>query len=167
MTLTTAVSVNIYNQPFNLRAHGDGEYVRRIAEYVDRRMQEISAQTNVLDYGKLAVLAALNIADELHRARQADEEQEQQIDAPAAPPPHDDARLPTDAHGTTEASAGSAAEPTTSRAGWSYADIFEELPERKDAGERISQQVASKLRQYRSYDNAGARQSTDGEEGHE
>ncbi len=52
--LATAVKVNIYNQSYNLRASGDDAYVKQIAEYVDERMQEISAQTNVLDYGKIA-----------------------------------------------------------------------------------------------------------------
>lgn len=150
--MTTAVSVNIYNQPFNLRASGDGDYVRRIAEYVDLRMQEISAQTQVLDYGKIAVLAALNIADELHRVRQAQE----QPDSPAA--------AATPAGQTTPEASSPDAARQGNRAGWNYADIFEELPERKDAGERISQQVASKLRQYRSFDNAGGRQNPDGDD---
>ncbi|MCA1593951.1 MAG: cell division protein ZapA [Acidobacteria bacterium] len=138
MTLTTAVSVNIYNQPYNLRASGDGEYVKRIAEYVDRRMQEISEQTHVVDYGKVAVLAALNIADELHRVRQAYERGES---SDAATPEQQSA------HGTQPPeSSPPGEEETKSRIGWNYADIFEELPEKKEGGDRISQQVASKLR---------------------
>lgn len=132
-----SVRVYIYNQPYSLRSEGDGEYVRRIAEYVDRRMHEISSQTHIVDYGKVAVLAALNIADELHRARAAEEAARMGRAAPRAEAP------PTTEHGRGVA--------------WNYADIFEELPERREGGERMSQQVTSKLRQYRSDEGAGAR----------
>ncbi len=157
--MATAVKVNIYNQAYNLRANGDDDqYVRHIAEYVDARMQEISAQTNVLDYGKIAVLAALNIADELHRARQFQEPREN-ANADAATEDAGDARAPEER--VADASTGDAP-PPGNRMSWNYADIFEELPERKDSGERMSQQVISKIRHPRGDDNL--RRRPDGED---
>lgn len=52
---------------------GDELYVNRLARYVEEHMQEIKATTHLVDSYKLAVLAALNIADELF---QLQEEQE-------------------------------------------------------------------------------------------
>ncbi|MBI3292609.1 MAG: cell division protein ZapA [Elusimicrobia bacterium] len=53
---------------------GDELSVNRLARYVEERMQEIKADTLIVDSYKLAVMAALNIADDLFRLQ---EEQEQ------------------------------------------------------------------------------------------
>jgi cell division protein ZapA len=60
-----SVRVEIFDQPYNLRG-SDPEYILKLAEYVDSKMRAVSEQTHTVDTARLAVLAALNIADEYH-----------------------------------------------------------------------------------------------------
>lgn len=62
--------VKIYNHEYHVRSAGDVEYVQRLAEYVNKKMSEVSEHTPTVDSLKVAVLAALNIADEYFAARQ-------------------------------------------------------------------------------------------------
>jgi cell division protein ZapA len=61
----TSVRVEIFDQVYNLRGT-DPDYIARLAEYVDTKMRTIAEQTSTIDSLRLAVLAALNIADEYH-----------------------------------------------------------------------------------------------------
>jgi cell division protein ZapA len=61
----TPVRVEIFDQPYNLRG-SDPDYIVKLAEYVDSKMRAVSEQTHTVDTARLAVLAALNIADEYH-----------------------------------------------------------------------------------------------------
>jgi len=60
-----SVRVEIYDQAYNLRGT-DAEYINKLAEYVDTKMRTVAQQTQTVDSLRLAVLAALNIADEFH-----------------------------------------------------------------------------------------------------
>lgn len=60
-----SVRVEIYDQSYNLRGT-DPDYIAKLAEFVDGKMREVAKQTQTVDSLRLAVLAALNIADELH-----------------------------------------------------------------------------------------------------
>ena len=60
-----SVRVEIFDQVYNLRG-SDPEYIVKLAEYVDSKMRAVSEQTATVDSVRLAVLAALNIADEYH-----------------------------------------------------------------------------------------------------
>jgi len=64
-----SVRVEIFDQAYNLRAGSDPEYILKLAEYVDSKMRAVAAATNTVDTVRLAVLAALNIADEYHLLR--------------------------------------------------------------------------------------------------
>jgi cell division protein ZapA len=64
----TSVRVEIFDQAYNLRG-SDPEYILKLAEYVDAKMRAVAEQTNTIDTVRLAVLAALNIADEYHLLR--------------------------------------------------------------------------------------------------
>jgi len=59
------VRVEIFDQAYNLRG-SDAEYILKLAEYVDSKMRAVAEATNTIDTVRLAVLAALNIADEYH-----------------------------------------------------------------------------------------------------
>ena len=59
------IRVEIYDQVYNLRGV-DAEYILRLAEFVDTKMRNVAEQTSTVDSLRLAVLAALNIADEYH-----------------------------------------------------------------------------------------------------
>jgi cell division protein ZapA len=61
----TSVRVEIFDQAYNLRG-SDPEYIIKLADYVDSKMRAVSEQTSTVDSVRLAVLAALNIADEYH-----------------------------------------------------------------------------------------------------
>jgi cell division protein ZapA len=51
----------------------------RLADFVDSRMREISSGTLTVDSLKVAILAALHIADELHRLKQTHEQADAQL----------------------------------------------------------------------------------------
>jgi cell division protein ZapA len=81
-TTTTAaptIRVEIYNQTYNIRSDGDSEYLTKLADFVDSRMREISSGTLTVDSLKVAILAALHIADELHRLKQTHEQADAQL----------------------------------------------------------------------------------------
>jgi len=61
------VQVEIYGQSYNLRGEGETNYLQELAAYVDRRMREVAEATATVDSLKVAILAALNIADEGRR----------------------------------------------------------------------------------------------------
>jgi cell division protein ZapA len=59
-----SISVDIYDQTYNLRGQ-DTDYIRRLAELVDSKMRSVASHGKTVDSLRVAVLAALNIADEL------------------------------------------------------------------------------------------------------
>jgi len=81
---TPTVRVEIYNQTYNIRSDGDTEYIIQLAEFVDGRMREISSGTLTVDSLKVAILAALHIADELHRLKNLNEHADSQLAARSA-----------------------------------------------------------------------------------
>ncbi len=74
------VRVEIYNQTYSIRSDGDNEYIHQLANYVDRKMREISSGTMTVDSLKVAILAALHVADEYHQLIG----QQKQVDAQLA-----------------------------------------------------------------------------------
>jgi cell division protein ZapA len=72
--VSDSIKVEIYNQTYNIRSDGDNEYIHRLAEYVDVKMREVTAGTYTVDSHKVAILAALHIADELHQLRTQQEQ---------------------------------------------------------------------------------------------
>jgi cell division protein ZapA len=76
---TPTIKVEIYNQIYNIRSDGDSAYITQLAEFVDRRMREISSGTLTVDSLKVAILAALHIADELHRLKRLHEQADAQL----------------------------------------------------------------------------------------
>ena len=63
-----SISVDIYDQIYHLRGT-DPAYIARLADSVDNKMRAVCAHGNTVDSLRVAVLAALNIADELARLR--------------------------------------------------------------------------------------------------
>jgi cell division protein ZapA len=80
-TSSPTIRVEIYNQTYNIRSDGDTEYIIQLAEFVDSRMREISSGTLTVDSLKVAILAALHIADELHRLKNIHEQADSQLAA--------------------------------------------------------------------------------------
>ena len=63
------VTVQIAGQRFALRGDQDERAMREMANYVDSRMKELQKQTHTADTQSLAVLAALQITEELFKER--------------------------------------------------------------------------------------------------
>ena len=64
------MKIEIFDQSYNVQAEGNEEYLGELAEYVDGKMREIAEATRMADSLKVAVLAALNIADEMFQTRE-------------------------------------------------------------------------------------------------
>jgi cell division protein ZapA len=158
-----SVRVNIFNQTYSLRsASGDGEQIQRVARLVDERMRLIASGLAVHDVAKVAVLTALNLADELEGLKsfyetelremlsRAQEEEEE-----SAGPEADDAELDavedsSDGESSEGESVQSKGEPVgdvRARDDQSWFDsIFDSGTPGKSGGERLSSQVTSRLR---------------------
>ena len=71
---TVRATVEIFGQRLGLRADGDAERLQEIARFVDSRMREVADRSSSVDTVKIAVLTALNIADELFLERETDQD---------------------------------------------------------------------------------------------
>jgi cell division protein ZapA len=72
------VKIEIYDQVYNVNAEQNEEYLTEIAAYVDGKMRTAALAARTVDSLKVAVLAALNIADEMFALRK----REQEIEGP-------------------------------------------------------------------------------------
>ena len=68
---TGYVTVEIYDQAYHLSGQ-DVAHIRQLAARVDAKMRAVAAQGRTVDSLRVAVLAALNLADELAQAGGAD-----------------------------------------------------------------------------------------------
>jgi cell division protein ZapA len=64
--MSVPVKVEIFGQTYSIQGDLDQAYVQNLARYVDEKMNAIADVTRTVDTQKVAVLAALAIADELH-----------------------------------------------------------------------------------------------------
>ncbi len=67
------IEVEILGQRYTIAGAGEGDetYVKDLARYVDRKMQEISASAGSIPHAKLALLAAVNITHELFQVQKS------------------------------------------------------------------------------------------------
>ena len=72
--MSKPVQVEIFDQSYQIRGALDEAYVKKLAAYVDERMRSVAAATRTIDSVRVAVLAALNIADEFHALQSRHEE---------------------------------------------------------------------------------------------
>jgi len=77
------MKVEIYDQVYNVAGDLEPAYVEQLAKYVDLRMRQVARGTGAVDSVKVAVLAALSIADELHALRQNREKNDKALRAGA------------------------------------------------------------------------------------
>jgi cell division protein ZapA len=73
------IPVDVYGQRYPIRSALEPEYVARLAAYVEQKMRAASESTEVGDALRLAMVAALNIADELFRCREARQDRDGQL----------------------------------------------------------------------------------------
>ena len=89
------VHVQIHGQQYAVRSDLDPQYISELAAYVDDKMRQAGREIATADALRIAVIAALNVADELFRARSSSAESqwlsrtadlERLVDEALAPP---------------------------------------------------------------------------------
>jgi cell division protein ZapA len=60
-----SMEVEIFGAVYSVRGNDDREYLQGLADLVDRKMREVAQHVNTADTARIAILAALNLADEL------------------------------------------------------------------------------------------------------
>ena len=63
-----SIRVEIYDENYNLRG-SDPAYIQRLAEIVDSKMRAVTQHTSTVDSLRVAVLAAINIADDYYQLK--------------------------------------------------------------------------------------------------
>ena len=60
------IEVEVYGQKFKIRVKGedDEKYISHLTSYLDQKMREVAIKSKSADSAKIAILAAMNIADE-------------------------------------------------------------------------------------------------------
>ena len=64
------MQIEIYGQRYTIKGRASEAYVKELAGFVDRKMREISRASKIDSTTKVAILAALNIADEFFQQRE-------------------------------------------------------------------------------------------------
>ncbi|HEX8351562.1 MAG TPA: cell division protein ZapA [Pyrinomonadaceae bacterium] len=165
-----SVRVNIFNQTYSLRsASGDGEQVERVARLVDERMRAVASGLAVHDVAKVAVLTALNLADELEglknfyetelrsmlsRSREEDRDEgpaeaEAETETEAEEPAASNApaaAIDSSASASAPAEGPAAAGTSQEEPSWFEAIFDTDAPPSRTGEERLSSQVTSRLR---------------------
>jgi len=68
------VKISIFGQEYSVKAPADPEYIKKIAEFLDGKMREVqSGFSTTQSSTRIAILAGMNITDELFNARQSGE----------------------------------------------------------------------------------------------
>lgn len=65
--------VDIFGKSYTIRGDAKEEYMKILASFVDRKMREVQSTAPVLTIDKVAILTAVNIADELFRIKREEE----------------------------------------------------------------------------------------------
>jgi cell division protein ZapA len=65
-----SVQVEIFGQVYSIKGQDDPIYIRKLAAFVDAKMNEVRKGTGTADPHRVAILTALTISDELFRMRE-------------------------------------------------------------------------------------------------
>ncbi|MBO8138393.1 MAG: cell division protein ZapA [Desulfotomaculum sp.] len=66
----TRVEVEICGEYYTLKGKEPPEYIQKVAQYVNRKIKQVAGRNPRLSVTKAAVLAAINIADELNKLQE-------------------------------------------------------------------------------------------------
>ncbi len=78
------VRVMIYDQEYSMKGELDPGYIQKLAKYLDTKMRWVAGRTHTVDSLRVAVLAALNIADEYQQLKAKHEATTKQVDEKVA-----------------------------------------------------------------------------------
>ena len=65
--MTKTIEIEVFGHRFSLQGEGDEAYFHELAEHVDAQMRTLAQQTRTSTPTKLAILAAINLTDQLFR----------------------------------------------------------------------------------------------------
>jgi cell division protein ZapA len=68
-----SVEVTILGQKYTLKGDAQEDYIKKLAAFVDGKLKEVYSSSPSITPLKAAILASLNIADELHKLQEAEE----------------------------------------------------------------------------------------------
>jgi cell division protein ZapA len=68
-----STEVYILGQKYTVKGDADEDYIKKLASYVDEKLKEVYGSSPSITPLKAAILASLNIADELYKLREAQE----------------------------------------------------------------------------------------------
>jgi cell division protein ZapA len=74
------VTVSIYGEDYPIRGEANSDYIVQVASYLDSKMREVAERNSNKSPAKVAILAALNITDELFQAKQASSSEVKKIE---------------------------------------------------------------------------------------
>jgi cell division protein ZapA len=83
MDSTKATTVEIMGREYRIRGADDEAYVREVARYVDEKVRAVTQGTSLAASDRVAILAAMNIADELFQLRRTSGEEMSKIEKKA------------------------------------------------------------------------------------
>ncbi len=75
------VVVNIFGEDYPITGVTDATHISHMADYVDAKMKEAAESSRVIARDKVAILAAMSIASELHDAKETGQHSGQRIES--------------------------------------------------------------------------------------
>lgn len=73
------VRVNIFGSYYTVQGEASGDYIARLSSFVDSKMNEVSRSVNSANAMQIAILAALNIADEYFQLKEIEKGTDESI----------------------------------------------------------------------------------------
>jgi cell division protein ZapA (FtsZ GTPase activity inhibitor) len=137
LSLTERIEVEIFNKAYVLRSAGGTERVMEAARLVDERMRQISSQITTHDVVKIAVLTALNLADEMRDVKDYYEAEIRKMFSQAPDSPE------------TLSEEAAAEQKVENRPQSWFDDFFDSDVPVKDRSERLSSKISEKLQRLR------------------
>ena len=151
-SLTERVEVEIFNKGYVLRSAGGAARIREAARLVDERMRQISSQITTHDVVKIAVLTALNLADEMRDVKNYYEEEIRKMFSQS---PGGEVRLNEE---------GAAEKRDWEQPPSWFDDFFDSEVPVKDRSERLSSKISAKLQRLRATNQESISLESDDEE---
>jgi cell division protein ZapA len=71
------IRVQIFGSEYRIASDADPEHIREVARYIDQKMREVANALSLRSISTIAVLTAVNLADELFKSREEGQEIDQ------------------------------------------------------------------------------------------
>ncbi|MGE0825480.1 MAG: cell division protein ZapA [Candidatus Binatia bacterium] len=78
--MKTLIDVEIFGQTFTMSSEDEADYMKEVAAFVDQRIRQMNEHTKSNLGVRVAIMAALSIADDYLKARKRESETSQQVE---------------------------------------------------------------------------------------